>query len=225
MPRLIAIGDIHGCDSALETLLGQIGIESGDTLVQLGDVIDRGPNSKSVVARLMGLRSKCKLHLIQGNHEELMFNALNTDGQIERWLRNGGDHTLASYGIQDQAPKFIPSDQQDFLASALPFYETDDFIFTHAGYEFDVAMTKQNELALKWRTFHRDTVRPHFSGKTVVVGHTVQRSGNINDLGFAICIDTNCCRGGWLTALDVDNRIYWQANEKKEHRSGSLSAA
>ena len=57
-----------------------------------------------------------------------------------------------------------------------------------------------------------ETIRPHHSGKTVIVGHTEQRDGEILDLGFAICIDTACWKHGWLTALEVRTRQIWQAS-------------
>jgi serine/threonine protein phosphatase 1 len=55
-------------------------------------------------------------------------------------------------------------------------------------------------------------MRPHLSGKTVLVGHTEQSNSEILDLGFALCIDTACWRYGWLTAIDVDTRQIWQAS-------------
>jgi serine/threonine protein phosphatase 1 len=62
----------------------------------------------------------------------------------------------------------------------------------------------------------------HFSGKTVVVGHTPQVSGLVLDRGFLICIDTDCSRGGWLTALDVHSRVVTQANQDGQIRIAVL---
>ncbi len=56
------------------------------------------------------------------------------------------------------------------------------------------------------------TAVPHHSGKVAVVGHSPQQSGEVLDLGFLVCIDTNCVRGGWLTALDVGTGQVWQAD-------------
>ena len=56
--------------------------------------------------------------------------------------------------------------------------------------------------------------KPHCSGKVSVVGHTPQRSGEVLDMGFLVCIDTNCHRGGWLTALEVRTGQVWQADAR-----------
>jgi serine/threonine protein phosphatase 1 len=52
-----------------------------------------------------------------------------------------------------------------------------------------------------------------------VVGHTPQQSGEVLDLGFLVFIDTNCARGGWLTALDVDTGMVWQADSSGRFRT------
>ena len=66
--RLLAIGDIHGCDTALGVLLDAMSITAEDTLVVLGDVVDRGPGTKQVVDRLIELRDLCQFVFIKGNH-------------------------------------------------------------------------------------------------------------------------------------------------------------
>jgi serine/threonine protein phosphatase 1 len=78
-------------------------------------------------------------------------------------------------------------------------------------------MAKQPGLALRWRVTDARTASRHCSGKVAVVGHTPQRTGEVLDLGFLVCIDTNCARGGWLTALDTTTGRVWQAD-----RAGTL---
>jgi serine/threonine protein phosphatase 1 len=73
-------------------------------------------------------------------------------------------------------------------------------------------MCEQPEYTLRWELFDAAKQQPHISGKTVVVGHTEQRNAEVLDLGFAICIDTVCCKYGWLTALDVSTQELWQAS-------------
>ena len=102
----------------------------------------------------------------------------------------------------------------------MPYYETDDFIFTHANYLADVPMDEQPEYTLRWALFDPAKERPHFSGKTVVVGHTEQKNAEILDLGFAMCIDTACWKYGWLTAIDVRSRDVWQASRWGMLRDG-----
>ena len=97
--RLIAIGDIHGCSKALEAVLAAIEPTETDTLVALGDYVDRGPDAKRCIDRLIKLAKTCKLIAIQGNHEEMMLDVVR-DGQPPfRWLQYGGVETLDSYGF------------------------------------------------------------------------------------------------------------------------------
>jgi serine/threonine protein phosphatase 1 len=71
---------------------------------------------------------------------------------------------------------------------------------------------------LRWEPLDLNRLRPHHSGKTVVVGHTPLANGNLLDLGFLIAIDTDCCRGGWLTALEARNKSVNQARETPDGR-------
>jgi serine/threonine protein phosphatase 1 len=73
-------------------------------------------------------------------------------------------------------------------------------------------MDQQPGLALRWRVTDASTAARHRSGKVAVVGHTPQLDGDVLDLGFLVCIDTNCARGGWLTAMDTDTGQVWQAD-------------
>ena len=67
-----------------------------------------------------------------------------------------------------------------------------------------------------------DRIQAHKSGKRVICGHSVQRTGQIKDLGFAACIDTGAAVGGWLTCLEVESGKYWQANQNGQSRTGAL---
>jgi serine/threonine protein phosphatase 1 len=78
---------------------------------------------------------------------------------------------------------------------------------------------------LRWKSLDDEMPRPHYTGKVAVVGHTPQKYGEILDRGHLVCIDTFCHGGGWLTALDVRSRHWWQANEKGEMRQGMLASA
>src|SRR5262249_34595187 len=60
--------------------------------------------------------------------------------------------------------------------------------------------------------------RPSYSGKPVVLGHTPQTNGQILDLGCLVCMDTDCSRGGWLTAIDTATGGVLQANNQGEVR-------
>jgi serine/threonine protein phosphatase 1 len=217
--RPIAIGDIHGCLDALAALIDAIEPQQKDTIITLGDHIDRGPNSKGVIDRLIALGKRCKLVALMGDHEEMMLDAINDLTKLRRWLNCGGVETLRSYGWRPGSPKralkgWIPDDHQKFLNDCRPFYEISRHLFVHAGYLPELPIDKQPMQALWWRVTDAATAKPHSSGKIAIVGHTAQLSGEVLDLGFLICIDTNCVRGGWLTALDVESRQIWEADRK-----------
>lgn len=223
--RTIVFGDIHGCVHALDALLDAIKPTSDDLLVFLGDLVDKGRDSAAVLERLIQLSAQCTVKLIQGNHEELMFAARESEGTLRYWENCGGVATLNSYKFGAQLSD-VPETHWALLRSCHPYFETDSFIFTHANYQSDLAMADQQPHDLRWAILEPDLAKPHFSGKTVVVGHTEQKNSEILDLGFIICLDTACWKYGWLTALDVNSRQYWQAsrwgvlreNEEPSHR-------
>ena len=212
--RIIAIGDIHGCSIALTTLLNAIQPTEQDTLVFLGDYIDRGLNSRAVLDCVIDLRKSCTVVPILGNHEEMLLCALTDRSELDFWLKFGGGECLASYGLKGASfhPTFMPKDHLDFISQCRDYYETVNHIFVHAYYDPDPPLREQNWEGLRWTSLPSKPI-PHSSGKIAIVGHTAQRSGEILDLGCVKCIDTLCHGGGWLTALDVTSGRSWQANE------------
>jgi len=225
--RTIAIGDIHGCADALAALIEAIEPAADDTIVALGDFIDRGPDSRAVIEQAIALAGRCRLVPLLGNHEELLLDALRDPAAVERWLRCGGTQTLRSYGGKPDGAtqpiaSLIPSSHLEFIGSCRPYFETVTHLFVHAGVVAELPIDQQPGLALLWRVTHAKTAQPHCSGKTLIVGHTPQSSGEVLDLGFLICIDTDCVRGGWLTALDIQSGQLWQANRQGTTRTGEL---
>lgn len=216
MPRTIAIGDIHGCSAALESLLVAIGPQADDLIVALGDYVDRGPDSRGVIDRLLALRDECELVTLMGNHEALMLAAIDRpfDDNLQFWLDCGGRETLASYGgvLED-----IPGEHEGFLRSLQLYHETENHFFVHANYIEDFDLEDQPTHRLLWEHLSYDIPPPHESGRVAVVGHTPQTSGKILDLGHIVCIDTACVMGGRLTAYDVDSTAIWQTD-----RDGNL---
>jgi serine/threonine protein phosphatase 1 len=217
--RLIAIGDVHGCFHALDEVLTAIEPTSDDRIVFLGDVVDSGKETREVLERIIALKQECDVVLVQGNHEEMMFAARENEKALRYWENCGGVATLNSYNFGSTLAD-IPADHWALLDTCIPYYETDEFILTHANYVPDLPMDEQPEYSLRWELFDPEKVRPHYSGKPVVVGHTEQKNAEILDLGFAICIDTVCCRYGWLTALDLSTQEVWQASRWGMLRDG-----
>jgi serine/threonine protein phosphatase 1 len=208
--RLIAIGDIHGCDIALETLLKNLAPRPADTLVVLGDVVDRGPNTKRCVEIIFDLQKACRVVSILGNHEEMFLDAI-AGGRWQRpWLQNGGIEMLESYGglVED-----VPEEHLDYIRSMQDFYEAEWDIFTHGTPYFDTPMEEQTAQGLRWnRISGREP--PHCSGKRIVCGHTSQKSGvPLVFMGY-VCLDTNAYGGGALSALDIQADVVHQADEQ-----------
>ena len=211
--RIFAIGDIHGCNVALRALIETIQPKPDDTIVVLGDVIDWGPDSRDCVQQLIDLSGRCQFILVRGNHEEMMYAALESQSELRYWLNFGGDETLKSYPYRG-GDEFIDREHVQFLkAQARDYYETDEFIFVHASYDSNKPMSQQSNTTLQWEHIVPDQMRPHFSGKKVISGHTPQTTGEPLDLGYLICIDTDCSREGWLTALEVKPSQFIQANQ------------
>lgn len=215
--RIIAIGDIHGCATALRTLIETIQPRSEDTIISLGDMVDRGPDSKSAIDQLLELRERCNFVLIKGNHEDMMLDVVNGQSPQE-WLKHGGVSTLDSYGFTGDL-SVITQSHLELMQKALPYFETDEHFFTHGNYEPQKPLAEQDGMVLRWRSLIESTPTRHMSGKKAVVGHTPDKSGEIFDIGHLICIDTYCYGGGWLTAADVANGTVWQANDEGELRA------
>lgn len=217
--RLIAIGDVHGCSHALDAVLTSIEPTRDDRFVFLGDLVDQGKETREVIERIIALKRDCDVTLIQGNHEEMMFAARENEKALRYWEHCGGVTTINSYRFGGTLAD-IPATHWQLLQTCVPYYETEEFIFTHANYAPDLAMDEQLEYTLRWELFDPAKERPHFSGKAVLAGHTEQQNAEILDLGFAKCIDTTCWKYGWLTALDVSTDEVWQANRWGMMRDG-----
>ncbi len=207
--RTIAIGDIHGCSAALRSLLAAIEPTAEDTLVALGDYVDRGPDSKGVLEQMVALEKRCRLVPLLGNHEVMMLEALTSPATIEPWKECGGAATLKSYGGKLSN---VPDEHWGFIRRCRRYFETPTHFFVHANFDADLPLDEQPDYLLFWEHLLFHIPRPHQNGKIAVVGHTSQKTGHVLDGGHVICIDTFCHGGGWLTALDVESGTRWQAD-------------
>jgi serine/threonine protein phosphatase 1 len=218
--RWLAVGDIHGCLGALEVLAKAVPFEAADGVVTLGDHVDRGPDSYGVVEWLLQWGRGHRLVCLRGNHEILMQEGLRDRFALRPWLEVGGMATLESYR-KDGSAMAVPPAHEEFLATCLPWLETETHLFVHASVDPARAMSDQDEETLFWKRADF-TAPPHVSGKPVVCGHTALRNGVPRSNGHLTCIDTFAYGGGWLTALDVRTGAYWQARESGEIRRGML---
>lgn len=191
MTDYIAIGDIHGMVHVLDALLARLP-EDG-TLIFLGDYIDRGPNSRAVIERLLDMETQRPCIFLRGNHEAMALDALGDDREARRaWLANGGITTVESY----QGP--ITPDHLDFLRRTIPVYRAPGFIFVHAGLLPGLPPEAMDPKACWWIRDPFLSTDYRWDG-LVIHGHTPvptpeARPNRIN-------IDTGAVFGGALTAL------------------------
>jgi len=214
--RVYAVGDVHGCADRLFDLHSLIARHLAETpcpeplLLHLGDLVDRGPDSARVVARLsMGspLRSVPMVNLM-GNHEWMMLRALalNDAQDAKEWLRNGGDASLESWGVRANAPRQdwpaqIPVEHLAFLRDLKPFHRLDGYLFVHAGVRPGVPLAGQSRRDLLWiRGGFLDwegPLLPEAPAIAVVHGHTPTQAPEVH--ANRIGLDTGAVRGGKLT--------------------------
>jgi serine/threonine protein phosphatase 1 len=221
--RLLAIGDIHGCHIAFDTLLEHLAITPSDTVVVLGDAIDRGPGTRQVIDRLLELRQLCRLIFVMGNHEEMFLDSLTNDEVREPWLAFGGLETLMSYGEHAEDSGEIPADHIAFLKTGLDYFETESTVLVHANLEPGRPVSEQSAKWLRWEKLTKEE-RPLPTGQRAICGHTAQKDGQVWVGNGWVCIDTYAYGGMYLTGLDVGRDLVYQARQSGEFR-GPMSLA
>jgi serine/threonine protein phosphatase 1 len=238
--RILAIGDIHGCSIAFDALIDSVKPQPNDKIITLGDYVDRGPDSKGVIDRLLTLHETGQLTALRGNHEVMMQRVRVSEAlpkavrtalpkavrnyHKSQWLGKGGDATLASYAKFGKSGKLadVPDAHWNFIENiCVDCYETQTHFFVHANACPYLPLAEQPDHMLFWEKFNNPA--PHFSGKTMVCGHTSQKSGVPLNLGHAICIDTRVYGKGWLTCLDVTSGKVWQANQAGQQRTAWIT--
>jgi serine/threonine protein phosphatase 1 len=221
--RTFAIGDIHGCSTALKTLLDTVQPGKDDVLVTLGDYVDRGPDSKGVLDSLIELEDVTQLKPLLGNHEILLLDILSEQLDLTPWQQVGGNETLASYQADPtNIGRLFPAAHRDFLEQrCLRYWENDSHIFVHANVNAMLPMAEQTDDWLFWTRFENSY--PHVSGKTMICGHTAQKNGQPAVMPKAVCIDTWACGQGWLTCLDVGAGKFYQADQSGRVRQFTLT--
>ncbi len=215
--RLLAIGDIHGCHIAFDTLLAHLAITPSDTVVVLGDVIDRGPGTRQVIDRLLELRERCRVVFLLGNHEEMFLDSLTTDEVREPWMGFGGLETLISYGEHAEDTGELPADHVAFLKTGLDYFDTESTVFVHANLEPGRSLSEQTPEWLRWVKLTKHEL-PLPSGQRVICGHSAQKDGQVWVGDRWVCIDTFAYGGMFLTALDVGNDLVYQTQQSGEFR-------
>jgi serine/threonine protein phosphatase 1 len=224
--RLLAIGDIHGHRRALDALLKAVRPQDSDQIVFLGDYVDKGPDVKGVIDRLLEFSACHKAIFLRGNHDQLMIDGHHDVSALALWECLGGENPLASYGEGDLRSLLdrVPAEHWRFLKEECrDYFETPDYIFVHGGIRGEIVPSVEERERLLWTTLA--LASPHHSGRTVICGHSAQRNGQISDLGHTICLDTGITHGGWLTCLELRTFAFWQATAEGNCRSGFLREA
>ena len=191
MPRYIAITDIHGELGKLESVLSKIERRPDDIFVFMGDYIDRGPDSKGVVEKVMEISEQFQTVCLIGSHEYALLHAKQDDYYDYLFWNYGGPATVKSYG-----GKF-----ENILET---YYLTDKYLFVHAGIDPRYSLEEQCETDLVYirSAFYRNK---HNLPQKIIFGHTEFDAPLVqND---KICIDLGCgkYKNAKLCALILDN--------------------
>jgi serine/threonine protein phosphatase 1 len=220
-PKLFALGDVHGhwteLAGLIQTLYAQADFQPArDTLVQVGDLVDGGPDTRQVVEWCMAMAARHPHWVfLKANHEDMMLDALRhgnrTYGDFYMWWGQGGRETGESYRRTIRASAYeqrlmqprdyIPQAHLDWLEARPLYHETDRYIFVHAGLRPGIPLAAQAREDLLWIREEFIASRDDFGGKRVVFGHTPRREPLVrpNKIG----IDTMSFNIGKLTAVDL----------------------
>ena len=225
--RLYAIGDIHGRFDLFERLLETIETDNASrgeartTIILLGDLIDRGPDSARVVDH-----ARCwtgdfaDMDVLLGNHEASMLAILEGNTEwMDSWLGYGGRETLVSYGVSpdlltlgsraeivEAAQAHVPDNHREWLRGCPTLLQRGDYVFAHAGIRPGLSIADQKTKDLLWiRSEFLDSDEDH--GAIVVHGHSIspQPEERPNRIG----IDTGAYFSNTLTALGLEGSARW----------------
>jgi serine/threonine protein phosphatase 1 len=194
---IFAIGDIHGCAAELATLLAKIDHKPGDTVVFLGDYIDRGPESAKVVTTVREYQpANVTVVRLRGNHEDIMLKVHEDRSKWDWWIGNGGGATLNSYGGE------VPHDVLTWARALPTSFESDGHFFCHAGVDPERVLNDQDDQTLMWIRSKFLMSKKDF-GKVVVHGHSPVSRPDVQP--NRINVDTACVYGEALTCAVLDD--------------------
>ncbi len=218
--RVYAIGDIHGRLDLLGPLADAIdrddraSEDARTTVILLGDLVDRGPDSRGVLNFARKWSQLCDVRILLGNHEEMFLNSFYEHGTFRGFLRFGGVQTLASYGldaetmidmdfaeIKHRLTRAVPREDRIFMHGFESNVRLGDYLFVHAGIHPKVPLDQQDDHDCRWI---REPFLSHKGGLDcmVVHGHTVTALPELHD--HRIGIDTGAYESGLLTALRLE---------------------
>lgn len=238
--RVYAIGDIHGRLDLFEALIASIEHDDSEagtaatTIILLGDLVDRGPDSAGVVGRARHWQMKRDVRILCGNHEEMFLKSFENADMMRHFMRHGGKETVLSYGVdrkalatssveeaQELMLRSVPIEERAYISSFENIIRIGDYVFVHAGIDPEISIDDQRNQDLRWI---REPFLSHSEpyGMVIVHGHTI--SDEPEDKGNRIGIDTGAYASGKLTALVLEGsrRRYIEAVQSKD---GTIKAA
>jgi serine/threonine protein phosphatase 1 len=227
--RLFAIGDIHGCPDELGVILNAIKPVHGDTVVFVGDYVDRGPSAHDVIELLLDRERQggAEFVFLKGNHEDMMCAFLGLPGNYgESFLFNGGSATLDSYGVTErelpEARGHIPDSHIDFVKRLATSYLRPPYLFVHAGVVPALELEEQRVEDMLW--IRQEFIfSPHKLGSTVIFGHTPMRAVMV-DLPYKLGIDTGLVYGGKLSCIELTEGVLYQVARRGRQAKTSAIA-
>lgn len=201
MSRYIAITDIHGELRKLENILSKIDLRDDDTFVFMGDYIDRGPDSKGVIEKVLEIKKHFKTICLIGSHEYALLHAKQDEYYNYLFWNYGGPETVKSYGGRFEN---ILNTHGDFFNSLKFYHLTEKYLFVHAGIDprYDLEEQIETDLVYIRSAFYRNK---HNLPQKIIFGHTEFDAPLIQE--DKICIDLGCgkYKNAKLCALIIDN--------------------
>jgi serine/threonine protein phosphatase 1 len=219
-PRIYAIGDIHGCARTLKKLMEQIQPAKNDTLVFLGDYIDRGPRIKDTIDFMINLKENgYRVIYLMGNHEWMLLDSFENNLREFIWRYNGAKSTLKSFGISEITQ--LDSHYLQFFKNLEFYWQSANFLFVHAGFS-DIPTQEFEDIQSNLWTRNETYTTPMLKDMYIIHGHTPTTIDDLMeriDNGRKVLnIDTGCVYykrlgTGALTALEIPSfKVYSAVN-------------
>lgn len=223
--RVYAIGDIHGrydllCRMIARIEADEVGRSPADTtVILLGDLVDRGPDSARVIATAREWAKRRRVRILAGNHEEMFLGSFERDDTLRHFLRHGGRETLLSYPIEPEVysratleelraimNEVVPEEDIAFIESMEDRIQIGDYVFVHAGVRPGVPLEEQKVSDLRW--IRGEFIEgPETRDFAVVHGHTILDAPHVSPL--RISLDTGAYASGLLTAIGLEGTARW----------------
>jgi serine/threonine protein phosphatase 1 len=223
--RRFAISDLHGCNRTFQALLETLRFDKNDVLYLLGDLVDRGPDSKGVIDTVWHLlKEGYTVRCLRGNHEQMMLNARTDPENRRHWMINGGGVAFESFEVPRLTD--IPVNYFEWLENLPCYFDLDDYLLVHAGFDFQQPNPLSDTESMLWiRGWYKQIDHEWLGKRAIIHGHTpVDRK----DIGLqlenltrdrVLNIDNGCVFArnrpglGHLCAFDLDEwKLYFQPN-------------